>query len=150
MTDREKMESIGGYFAGDAPATNAQFEARSLMLEETIGRPLPARYRAFLADCGLYALPSESMPRAFVDGDFTLMAFFGFAPGDDYNLKSNFEAVKARIPERSFPIATDPAGSLFLILGSGEIAFWEHETNSQGTNTVTLLAPDFSAFWGLF
>ena len=61
--------------------------------------------------------------------------------GEEFGL---IRKICGAVPEFSpdgTPFAIDECGNFFILLASGEIAFWDHETNQ-----VTILAADWDQF----
>jgi hypothetical protein len=115
-----------------APLTETDLVA----VENRIGRPIPASYRAFLLrhNGGRPEQPSDfSMrdPATGRDQIGTVDRFLGVNADEFFNLEDYLKTYADRIPPNFFPIAYDPGGNLIVIATEGDIAgaiyFWDHE-----------------------
>lgn len=128
--------------------------------EDTIGRVLPERYKAFLL---LYngGLPApDSFPIEGMSGNpyGIIQEFLGIdCPIDSSNLAWNYEILKGRIPDDLIAIACTPSGDVICISISGErigsVLLWDcyHEHSPPTNANVYRIAQTFDEFInGLF
>lgn len=98
---------------------------------------LPASYKRFLlltnggrpVESNVLIVPGWSFDNTVIS------FFFGVDTGDTYDLMSNVERYRRRIPSECIPIADDVAGNLLCIdtapPGEGTILFWDHENEAD-------------------
>jgi hypothetical protein len=128
MSIQEQLEALGYYTIEDR-VTDVQ--SSLIELESVVGR-LPDTYRRFAETYGVlgfedyvyFTLPDES--RVIMD------VFFAVCPGDDYDIRENYEMHLGRIPDGMLPVGSDPGGNLVCISIVGDridsVLFWNHET----------------------
>lgn len=128
-------------------------------LEQHIGAPLPAPYKALLAqsDGGGFEPCGVELP--WRNDRTVLDVLFTTHPTDSYGVIDNYDLYRSmnRIPRLSCPFAPDPGGDLFLLSleqdSYGKVFYWEHEREPEDggdmfadfANTYEL-APDFESF----
>lgn len=101
-------------------------------LEQHIGAPLPAPYKALLAqsDGGGFEPCGVELPWR---NDATVLdVLFTTHPTDTYGVIDNYDVYRSmnRIPRLSVPFAPDPGGDLFLLSlekdSYGQVFYWDH------------------------
>lgn len=105
-------------------------------IERKLGISFPIQYRQFLVKSNGGEPSPNCFPIAEVlaKGNAALLAFFfgiDMWPGSGYDIVTNINTFRKRIPRELIAIASDVGGNLICIAVTGEnvgkIYFWEHE-----------------------
>lgn len=128
------------------PAT----EAALSKFERTTQLTIPREYREFLR-CQNGGVPVK---RNFRFGrkpyqDSILRHFLGVGVKGAFDVSYFIDVYHGRIPERTFPIASDEFDNLILVSqqrgSTNHVLFWDHEKESS-RKTVTLIAENLKSF----
>lgn len=133
-----------GYARRSPPADPALLDR----LEQQIGRPLPAAYRAHLG--------AQDGGR-FEDNDRALKQVFGVAEDlpSYQNIWAKLRTYEGRVPAWLLPFASDEYGNLFALSlrddDHGAVWFWDHEgeddeSEPPSEENLTQVAPDLPGF----
>ena len=134
------------------------FSATLDAVEQRIGRPIPAEYRAFLLEHnGGYPEPAD-FEITHHNGQVESISVDWFFPVEvegSLDLEKKQKTYQGRLPDELFPFGCDPGGNLLCIVTQGErtgqVWFWDHEEEPEegetpGWDNLYYVAPDFAAF----
>jgi hypothetical protein len=109
-----------------------------------LGRPLPASYRAFLAeqDGGRPVRNTFTFEQNDREQSSRVAAFLGVLPAPDGDLAGTAERL-GDLPPGMLAFAGDEFGNYICLDGEGRVRFWDHE---EEFGNVYDIAPDLEAF----
>lgn len=122
-------------------------------LEREIGYSLPPDYRDFLMKYGLTAGRGDTR---FTNADnpdeveTSVDVFYGFKPGDTYDLQGMRNTFSDRLPSHLLPVASGAGGEFCLSLAGedvGRVYWWFQETGEvQSADDLEPISDSFAGF----
>jgi hypothetical protein len=112
--------------------------------EDQLGHKLPEDYREFLQAYGMTAATGLNFPSGG-----GVEVFFGLQEEGEYNLQSEWEGMRERIPPHLLPIADSPGGLICLSLvpsEKGAIYWWASEDCRSRDQELAYIASSFTDF----
>jgi hypothetical protein len=118
--------------------------------EEELGCPLPASYRLFLKKYGLAAGKGDTRFSTGGEVASAVDVFYGFKPGDNYDIRDNWESYSDELPGNLLPIASGSGGQFLLSLAGedkGTIYWWLPEYGPvDSTDDLEPVSDNFDQF----
>jgi hypothetical protein len=131
------------------PVSDADIQS----FEEELGYALPASYRLFLKKYGLTAGKGDtrfSNPDNRGEIETSVDVFYGFKPGDTYDIRENWESYADELPGQLLPIATGSGGQFLLSLAGedkGTVYWWLPEYGPVASrDNIEPVADSFDRF----
>jgi len=150
MTDRfsQLLEKLEFYSVADKSEAT---EEAIHNFEAELGQSLPDDYREFLRHHGKTAASGLAFPDPDQPGrpGGGVGVFYGLRADGEYDLKSEWEGMKDRVPPGLLPIADSPGGLICLSLSGkkrGSILWWAAEDSRAADEDPYLVAPSFTDF----